>query len=296
MKKFITSAILAVSLFISGSASAHNFWVNAYDSFTHAPGHILAMIGFGHHLPVDDMLSGDFGNIAIEKYNLTGPDGKVQSLGLPVTKRQKLEKTPWGATFEKGDIGLRKVAMSKKSPKGTYMISAGSQPTFFTKYINKKGKMRLAMTSMDKVKDAKEVLESFKYAGYAKSYVAFGKWTAPQKAGGDLEIIPLTDLSNLKAGDMVEFEVTLRGKKVITDANHIERLVASSETFGNPDGFQLQSFIHNGKAKFRIPTPGQWLVNVLIEREVDSTPELSYLKGQTKKVFLSDAISFMVKP
>lgn len=296
MKKIITSAILFVAMLVSNIASAHTMWVNAYDSFTHMPGHIMTIIGFGHNIPLDDMLSSDFGNIGIEKYEIVNPEGVANSIGLPDTKRQKMEKTKWGATYESGDIGVRKIAMSKDSPKGTYMVSLASQPTFVTKYINKKGKTKFAMLPMDEIKDAKEVLDSMRYSGYAKSYVKFGQWTKPQRAGGDIEILPLADLGGVRAGDLIEFEVTLGGKKLTTDADNIVRVLADSNTFGSPDGYQLHSYVFDGKAKFRIPTAGQWVVHILVQRDIESTPELAYLKKKTKKVYLADSVTFVAKP
>jgi hypothetical protein len=43
-----------------------------------------------------------------------------------------------------------------------------------------------------------------KYQAFAKSYVTVCKWTNPRPLGHGLEIIPLTDLSNLHVSDLVK--------------------------------------------------------------------------------------------
>ncbi|PIE64860.1 MAG: hypothetical protein CSA26_05885 [Desulfobacterales bacterium] len=58
----------------------------------------------------------------------------------------------------------------------------------------------------------KKVLFSVRYQAFAKSYLTLEKWVKPVPVGYGLEITPLTDLSTLKVGDMVEVDVRFHGK------------------------------------------------------------------------------------
>ncbi|BDQ35870.1 hypothetical protein SYK_02300 [Pseudodesulfovibrio nedwellii] len=85
-------------------------------------------------------------------------------------------------------------------------MSAVSKPTFYTQYIDKKGRQRLALKFHDQVKDIDKVLMAVKFQVFAKSYMTLGKWTQPAALGHGLEIIPLTDLSDVRVGDLIKFE------------------------------------------------------------------------------------------
>ncbi len=66
------SPILVIMALLLGAvpASAHTLWINAYASHAHAPGHVLACIGWGHSLPMDDL----FTELNLESYNLVNPE------------------------------------------------------------------------------------------------------------------------------------------------------------------------------------------------------------------------------
>lgn len=297
MKKSLSIIVFAAMMAFSGTASAHYFWVNAHDSFAHPPGHILVSLGFGHALPMDDLLSGDFGNILVKSIELTGPDGRKMPLNLPDTSRKELKDTLWNSTLEDGELAVQKITMSPESMKGIYMVSAESVPFYMTSYKNKDGKIRMATKTIDQIDDLEEVQESFLYMGYAKTYVNMkSDWKELHDAGADLEITPLTDLSNLKPGDMVEFDTEFMGKKLNTTSKSIEYMTAFSDTYAMPDGFQLMSFIMNGKTQFRVPEAGHWLVSVYVKKDVADTPELAHLKGKVLSVFYGATLSFTVKP
>lgn len=297
MKKLLSVAAFAVVMTFSGTAFAHYFWVNASPSFTHMPGHILMALGFGHQTPMDDLLVGDFGNIVVDHMKITGPEGKEFMLSTPVPKRMEQKGTPWKSTVEEGDLAIHKMAMSPGTPKGVYLVSAESKPFVMTKYVNKKGRTKMATKPIDQIKDVDKVLESFKYMGFAKSYVNYkGEWKSPQVLNAGLEITPTVDISSVKPGDIVSFETKFMGKKLQTDSNNIEYTTAFSDTYGMSDGFQLVSFVMDGKSQFRIPEAGNWIVSVYVKRDVDKTPELADLKGKVKVVYYGATLSFSVKP
>lgn len=272
------------------------FWINLTESFNHPPGHVTSMLGFGHVLPVDDLLTGDFGTINIDKYELVAPDNSRFDLGLPDLSSAPVRKSPSGMAVDSGDLGLRRISCTDSSAKGTYQVVAQSKPIFFTSYLDKNGKQRMAPKSMDAIEDLKTVLMSMKYETYAKSFYALGPWTDPNPLGYDLEIMPLDDLSSVRVGDLVRFKVTFKGKPVNISEKAINSMTCVSNTFGGPDKFQLESYLVDGVAQFRLPTAGQWVANVYLKQEVANDPALKDLKEKCTLVYTAGTVSFTVKP
>lgn len=291
--------IVTLSLFAlvlpAQSAFSHSLWLSLFESKMHEPGHLLSTIGWGHYPPLDDLLSSPTASVKLAKYYLTAPDGTEIPFSIPDSSIETKAHPPY-ADIITGDLGIKKIALKKESPKGTYQVAAASEVGFFTRYKDKTGKMRMAPKPMDQLKNVGEVLESFRYSMNAKSYYSIAEWTEPQPAGFELEILPDCDLSNVRKGDMVSFDVSFMGKPVNTDSNTINYMTLSSDTFGGPDGYFLSAYIMDGKAHFRIPSAGHWVANVYIAQKTSSKGLLSNLTEKCRKVFSCATVSFTVNP
>lgn len=296
MKSIISALTLAVFILSSGTASAHSLWITLVDSLAHPPGHVTSLLGFGHTPPFDDMLVGDFGSINLAKYELVGPDATRFDLGLPSGERHPQHKTPTNMEVCGGDLGLRKISCTGDSAEGTYQVAVESKPMFFSSYVDKAGKQRMAPKSMDGLKDAKKVLMSCKYETYAKSFFALKKWTDVKPLGHDLEIMPLDDLSDVHEGDLVRFKVMFRGQPLSCSESEFQRMTCTSNVFGGPDGFHLESYLFDGIATFRMPAAGQWVSNVMLHQMVADNPQLKDLQGKCLDVWIAASVSFNVKP
>jgi len=295
MKKIVSLLVLTVILAISSSAYAHTLWVNLYRSTAHGVGHAMMSLGFGHALPMDDMLAGDYGNVSIEKYEFIGPDGKTFPIELPDTTRQKQFSTPWNTKIEGGDLGLRKMAFSKDSLKGVYTLHAQSKSAYFTQYIDNKGRQRLKMLPIDKIKNLQKVVFSTNYNAFARGYLNFGsEWKKPEFRGDNLEIIPEQDPGKIRVGEKATFHTKFMGKDLSAGGTSIEYMTAFSNSFGAKTG--LYSMIMGGKSEFRFPEPGQWLLNVFVKKDVASVPELAHLKGKTTVVYYAGTVTVNVLP
>lgn len=295
MKRAAVSLFMVLAcVLITVPASAHTLWINLYESFAHPPGHAIASIGWGHRIPLDDLL----GQLSLASYELIDPELNRTALPLPaVTKGETLE-TGSGIGVSVGDAGLRKLGLTDKAAPGTYQVALASADNFYSTYLDEKGVKKWAPKPMNQVEGAKKVLAGMKYKSYAKAFFTVGaKWTAPEPLGNDLELMPLTDLSRVHVGDMVSFEVSLMGKPLTTmPEKGLEYITATSNTFGGPDGFFLAAMLHNGKGSFRMPTAGQWVVNVYTSWDVDPAKDPKSLVEKCTKVFYAGTISFDVKP
>ena len=293
-KKSLAVTTLLVCLAIASPATAHKLWVNLYKSDAHKPAHAIASIGYGHVLPMDDIAKA----INLESYSLVDPDAKVTPLALPAESKQAPQKIKSSQMMiTGGDVGARKITIPKESKPGTYQVALVGKDNYYTNFVDQKGRKRWATKSMDQLKDAKKVLGAMFYKCYAKSYFTVEKWSQPKPLGHDLEIMPLTDLSNVRVGDKVNFKITFMGKPLTSNPlKDFEYITATSNTFGGPDKFTLAAIIFGGKGRFRIPTAGQWVVSVWHRQVVAGNPDLKHLAKKCHTVLRSATISFNVKP
>jgi len=194
-----------------------------------------------------------------------------------------------------GDMALQKISLKQEAAKGVYQCSAASVPSFFTQYIDQAGKTRMQMKPRNEISGIKEVLMSVKYQAFAKSFLTVGGWQDPEPLGHDLEIIPLTDLSSLRAGDMVKVKVLFYGKPLTATARSIEYITAHGTGFGQGEGFALFSYIVDGKAQFRVQSPGQWMISVSHKDDVTPDGPLKDLTGKADQVYQGASLTFTVK-
>jgi len=295
MKQIIAILALCLGLMFPGAAFAHTLWVNVYESFSHKPGHIISSLGWGHVVPMDDV----FEHFDLASYFLVDPEMSQVDFPLPAPIKildgeSEVQKS---LRIVGGDTGVHKMSLKDDAKKGTYQVAAVSRDNFYSTYIDMKGRHKWKHTTMDKVHDAKKVIRGMKFTTYAKSFFTIDQWTQPSALGFDLEILPLTDLSRLRAGEMVEFDVKLLGRSLNTvpDRN-FEYMTLTSNTFGGPDGFTLATLIFNGKASFRIPTAGQWVANIYTRQAVTPDGPLKALVGKCTNVLYAATVSFNVKP
>jgi len=293
-----TIKILAIMLILSAnSLSAHYLWVNALKSGKqHNNPQIMLSLGWGHTLPFGDSTNSINGRIAIDSFELIQPDGKAIALEKPEFKLDKpIAQTSEYELFNV-DRPIIKLKHKKEAKKGMYTLVTKSKPTYYTMYIDEKGKKRFKLKSIDMLKDVKKVLGSFKYQAFGKSYMNVGKWEKPKPLGTGLEIIPLNDLSNIKVGDLVEFEVLFFGK--LLDANPLKSMdyaTAYGHSFGQNDKFALFSYITKGKASFRVQSSGQWIINVAHKEPVTKDNFLKDEYGKTTSVYHGSTLTFTVK-
>jgi len=293
--KILKNITLATLLSVS-SLSAHNFWINSFESFTHKPGHITVGLGWGHSMPIDDILNSPNGKVIVEEFSIRSPKGEITKLNIPTNKIKDPIKKANAFDVYSADIALQKIALKKDSPKGVYEIQAKSKPTFYTHYIDKKDRQRLKLKPKDKIKDIKKVIFSVRYQALAKSYLTLEKWEKPKASNKGLEIIPKTDLSNLKVGDLVEFEVLFMGKPIIYNPpSNMDYILATSPSFDKGKDFSLVSFIKNGKAQFLVKSSGQWIVNCYYKAKVTKDGVLKNEYGKIDYDIQAASLTFNVK-
>ena len=294
MKKSIIFCLLTV-LLTAASAQAHSLWINVFESHAHQPHHALVSLGWGHVLPMDDILNSPGGRIALDRFELLDPALNKTGLIKPEGGSGAPVQTSDSFDLFAGDMALQKVALKQEAAKGVYQFSAASVPSFFTRYIDPAGRTRLQMKPRNEISDIKEVLMSVKYQAFAKAFLTVEKWRDPKPLGHDLEIIPLTDLSSLRSGDLVAVQVLFHGQPLTATARSVEYITAHGTSFGQSDGFALFSYIIDGKAQFRVQSSGQWMISVSHKDDVTPDGPLKDLLGKADQVYHGASLTFTVK-
>ncbi len=286
---------LLVSFTLVSVAQAHSVWINAFHATTHQPGHVMLSLGWGHSLPMDDILNSPNGVLQVKTFDLIAPDMSKTSLQKPSSKASKPVVTSANFDLFPGDLAVQKVAFKKDSKPGVYQFALASVPNFYTQYIDKKGKPRMQLKPKNEIDDIDKVLMSVKFAAFAKAYATVGKWENPKPLGQALEIIPRTDLSNVHVGDLVEVDVLFYGKPLSATAKSLDYITAHSDSFGQNDGFSLFSYLMEGKAQFRVQSAGEWMINVNHKEDVTADGPLKELVGKAEQVYHAASLTFTVK-
>ncbi len=288
MKKTI---ILLTLIFSASLAHAHSLWINSFESHAHGGHNAMVCLGWGHALPMDDILNSTNGRIAVERFELSDPSLKKTDLRKPEFKLAEPKLSNENIDLFAADLAAQKIAFKESSAPGVYQLGAVSRATFYTRYVDKKGKKRLKMKPKDEIKDIQTVLMALKYQAFAKSYLTVGAWSAPKPLGHGLEIIPRTDLSNLHVGDLMEVEVLFHGVPLKGG----EYITAHSGSFGQSDGFSLFSKVKKGKAQFRVQSAGQWMISVSHKDDVTPDGPLKDLYGKANVVSQAATLTFNVQ-
>ncbi|WP_321414718.1 DUF4198 domain-containing protein [uncultured Desulfobacter sp.] len=163
------------------------------------------------------------------------------------------------------------------------------------KYIDTKGRTRFALKPKNEIDDIQKILFSVQYQAFAKSYLTVGLWSMPQPTGHGLEITPLIDLSTVRVGDLVEFDVRCHGKPLSKGPNGVAYITAYSSSFGLSDKFALFSYISKGKAQFRVQSSGQWLVNVFHKAQMTKDGAMKEFGDKATSVGYGATLTFNAK-
>lgn len=278
-----------------GIADAHSLWINTFESHSHTPGHAMVTLGWGHNLPLDDILNAPGRRMELEHFFLMDESLKQTDLITPTLESRGPVLTTDNFDLFEAQLGARKIALKENSAPGVYQLSAVSRPKCFTKYIDTKGRKRMKLKSMDQLDQIQEVLTCMQYQAFAKSYLTIGPWKQPKKLGHALEIIPLTDLSRVRVGDLVEVQVLSYNKPLNLTPGSMEFITAQSSSFGQSDGFFLMSYIQQGHAQFRVQSQGQWIITVKHFEKVTPEGTLKNLEGKVQQVFHCATLTFSVK-
>lgn len=286
----VTAAVMGVS------ANAHDFYINLIAPNEAKPWSATASIGWGHTLPFEDF----FGAKNLQSYEIYDPNMKKMALKFDENTNmeamklahEKPSKDFPQANVVSGDGYMQRIFFNDDSKQGVYQVAATTEMLHFAEWIDEKGRERWGKKYLDELKDAKEIKSCRTFQSFAKAYVGYGEWKKPSPIGHELELVPISDLSNVKVGDEVEFEVLFMGKPLDGAIDGIpSQIRAHGEQSGA--GF-IGAYVSGGKAKFRVTSSGKWTAVLNIRKSVNekTAPELV---GKALQKGYNASVTFGVK-
>ena len=181
-------SILAMAVFfVSETVSAHSLFIQSGRHVVGEGKKTPLFFAYGHHFPVDDGVRRN--KLALVK--VYDPAGKVTDVSL------------------RDETCLHSYMVEYDTP-GVYVLSAETNPGFYTKWLDKKGRDRSSIKPMSAVKDkASKIFKSLYSKQYAKTYIRCGEPDGKFQAqvGLPLELVPMQDPTNLKPGETLELQV-----------------------------------------------------------------------------------------
>jgi hypothetical protein len=292
---------LALGSLAVSAAYAHSPWINLVPE--PVEGHVITSLAYGDFMPGSELLTNDWGNVTVDRYELVAPDGARTSLGLPVLKPSPKKGAGNGVTVQpETDIGIRKVVFGPESSKGTYQLFAQSSVYQYIVYRDRKGEKRYSDQPYSTLEDVAKVESVSRDVYFMKAVHASGAWSEPAALGAILEIVPLTDLSSAKPGDLVRFKV-LRDGAAWTTGGDSALLTAFSPAYG--DRWGIQSSLKYGEAEFRLPVGGAWRVAIHFKGRSGDYPKLvpaargepvPGVKSEDVDLYVQTSLVFNVKP
>lgn len=290
--------ILAVGAVITAlqvlPAQAHTLWINVVPEYEK---HVIATIGYGDLMPGSEILTPDWGPMTLENYDLVSPDGTRESLGVPKLVTQAKKTLSSGVQLQPdGDNGVRKLILGSSSKKGTYQLTSQTPLVRLTHYVDKQGKKQTSEQPPEKLKDVAEITGTTLEINFMKAAFTVGGWTDVSPLGHPLEIVPLTDLSEARVGDIVRFKVLLNGK-AWNPTEGEAFFTGHNMSFG--DRWGIYAALKYGEGEFRIPTAGLWRISAESNgqnTDVDAYKSVPTPKGKTLPLKVESSFTFNVKP
>ncbi|RKX45087.1 MAG: hypothetical protein DRP27_05025 [Thermotogae bacterium] len=141
---------------------------------------------------------------------------------------------------------------------------------------------------------------SILYHAFAKAFITKGKWSQPKAVGQDLELIPLTDLSKVRVGDFVAFQVLLNRKPYHPKSIPPTKMFACGKYYGisqdEPDYYYgVWSNIHEGVGRIRVVALGKWIVKVFVREPVTKDGPFKDVAGKVLEVGYIATATFTVR-
>ncbi|MEF2232133.1 MAG: DUF4198 domain-containing protein [Pseudodesulfovibrio sp.] len=248
--------LLALLLIGAGAASAHSLYIQSGRHRVDEGKKTPLFFCYGHHFPVDDGVR-ESKLAAIRVYD---PAGGIT----------ELKPRP--------ETGLQSQMVAYETA-GTYVLTAETNPGFYTKWVDKQGRDRSSIKPMSAVKDkAADILKALYSKQYAKTYVRCGKADGAFQArvGLPLELAPMQDPTALKPGDTLTLKVFRDGARYDGpghwDATY-DGFSTESEDLYLPGGDMTGDTV-----TIPLDRPGRWYIRYFVKTDAPQDKRGEYLQ------------------
>lgn len=230
--KFSLSIFLVFVCFFMNSslAVAHDLWLNVDNHYPEPGSKTTVKVVFGHNYPYYDIL---IGRNSLAEFSYLGPDGQ----------KREITKTWEDKTGERSGALIGEITLDQK---GSYVVTASRKRTG------------------DKQNVASEK--------YAKSIISVGEGTKNISSpfGHRIEIIPLKNPQEIKAGESLPVKILFEGKPLST---YLYATYAGYYSEDEPFPLFTKSN-EEGVAYIKISQPGVWMF--VCNHKVDFSASLTF--------------------
>jgi uncharacterized GH25 family protein len=236
--KPVISLLLLACMLYAIPADAHSLFIQS-GRYKVADGRSSPLFFcYGHHVPVDDAVR----RKKFSYIKVTAPDKSIKDIQL------------------RDEKSLHSYLV-KYDQAGTHVLTAETNPGKFSMYYDHKGRKRHSFKPLHKFKDnAKEIIQSLRSSQWAKTYVVADEPSKefPAFAGLPFELVPSKDVTMLKEGESIEFQIYSDGKPY-TGEGWWDATYAGFSTEAEDNYIQKT---HSAGGKFTLPIDhsGRWFV------------------------------------
>ena len=257
---FLVALIVLISSneLLSTDASAHSLYIQSSRYDIHEGKKFPLFFCYGHRIPVSDGLRSK----KIKSIQIHTPTGEVRDVAV------------------RDETSLHSY-MVDYNAKGTYVLTAQTTPGYYTIYVDHKDREHHVIKPQSKIKDkAKEIKLSLYSRQFTKTYVTCEAPSVPFPAnvGLPLELVPTTDLSDLKEGEELTLQVYFNGKPY-TGSGKWDATYSGFSTLAE-DPYYPTKEISGDTIRMFVPNPGRWFVRYAIK--IDAPPEEKESYNQLK--------------
>lgn len=242
---YIKSIVMALLIFTftASAGFAHSLFIQS-SRYKVSQGKASPMFFcYGHHFPVDDGVRSK----KLKNIKVYSPTGEVRDIGI------------------RDETCLHSYMINYDTP-GTWMLTAETNPGYYTVYTDKKGRERHTIKPMSKIRDKAEKIHTSLYSKqYTKTYVVCNTPSAapPQQAGLALELMPANNIFSLKPGDNLELNIYHNGK-LFTGQGTWDATYNGFSTVAE-DMFHPKTRVNGSRITIPIPNPGRWFIRYFVK-------------------------------
>ena len=292
MNRQLSSCLALIGAGLSGEVSAHTLWINLVPA--REDRQVVVSIGYGDHLPGSELLSTDWGQMKVARYEVVAPNGQRSALTPPEPVSHDKQSLPSGLVVQRGgETGSHRLQYPPGSTSGTYQVTAQSELFRYIHYRDTRGQDRYTDRALEELDDVEQVLDTSFEIFFMKTAFAVGGWTDPAPAGQHLEIVPLTDLSNVRSGDVVRFKVLLDGGAWDASLGS-PQISAHSAAFG--DRWGLVSALKYGEGELRLPSAGMWRIEARLQGKARDFSKLAANAEGDAPIYVESTFVLHVQP
>ena len=237
-------------------ASAHSLYIQSGRHRVSEGKKTPLFFAYGHHFPVDDGVRAN----KLASIKVYGPAGQVAELE------------------PHEDTGLQSHMVEYAAP-GTYVLTAETNPGYYTKWVDEKGRDRSTIKPMSAIRDkASKVLKALYSKQFAKTYVRCGEPDGKfiGRVGLPLELVPVQDPTALKQGDVLTLKVFRDGRRY-TGAGHWDATYGGYSTEAE-DQYHPGVEVTGDTIRISLDQPGKWFIRYYIKTDAPEDKKQEFLQ------------------